>query len=80
MKKEKDYTITVDVHVSKEEGINSKRWYFLKMYGHPITEEKESLKIDLSNMRDEQVLKVGKKLIDTIWQLVGENDKEYWSS
>jgi len=78
MLKEKDYTITIDVHVSKEEGPKAKRWYFLKMYGHPITEEKEPLKIDLSNMRKEQALKVGTKLLDTIWQLVGE-DKIYWS-
>lgn len=79
MTKEKDYTITIDVHVTKESEPNAKRWYSLKMYGHPLTEEKEPTTIDLSNMNDKQTLKVGKKLLRAIWELVEEKNKKYWS-
>jgi hypothetical protein len=78
MKKEKNYTVTIDVQVSKENEPGAKRWYSLKMYGHPITEDKEPIKFDLSNMRDEQMLKVGKKLLDAIWEIVEKKDRMFW--
>jgi hypothetical protein len=76
--KEKDYTITVDVHVTKEESSTAKRWYSLKIYGHPIKDE--PIEFDLSNMRDEQTLRVGQKLLDVVWQLVEENDGDFWAN
>lgn len=78
MSKEKDYTISIDVHVTKEDGPKAKRWYSLKMYGHPISENKEPLTFELSNMREEQTTRVGKTLLDTIWNTVEEKDKEFW--
>jgi hypothetical protein len=78
MMKEKDYTITIDVHVSKESGPNSKRRYALKMYGHPITESNDPITFEVSNMRDEMTLRVGKSLLNTIWDLVEGMDKKFW--
>jgi hypothetical protein len=78
--KEKNYTLTVDIHVSKEDSSAAKRWYSLKIYGHPIKDNPEPLEFDLSNMRTEQTLKVGKKLLDAIWKLVEETDGDYWKA
>ena len=78
--KEKTYTLSVDVHVSKEDSPNAKRWYSLKIYGHPIQDNPEPMKLDLSNMRDEQTLKVGKNLLDAIWKLVELDDGIFWKA
>jgi len=78
--KEKDYTLTVDVHVRKKDSTTAKRWYSLKIYGHPIQDNPEPLEYDISNMRDEQILNVGKTLLDAVWKLVEENDGEYWKA
>ena len=78
MNKEKDYTLTIDVHVTKEEGPRAKRWYSLKMYGHPITEDNEPISFELSNMRDEQALRVGRKELDAIWEMAEMKDGEFW--
>jgi hypothetical protein len=80
MKKEKDYTLSIDVHVTKEDSPTSKRWYSIKIYGHPIQETLGCFDIDLSNMRDEQALKVGKKCLEAIWELVDKRDGDYWEA
>ncbi|MCD4753461.1 MAG: hypothetical protein K8R40_10350 [Anaerolineaceae bacterium] len=79
MKKEKDYTLTIDVHISKEEKPNAMRRYSLEIYGHPITEIKGPITFELSNMRDEQALKVGKKVLNAIWAMAEHKDGSYWS-
>jgi hypothetical protein len=78
--KEKKYTLSVEIHVTKNgEDPSAKRWYSLKIYGHPINENLTSVEeIELSNMRDEQALKVGKKLLNAIWTLVEAKDGDYW--
>ena len=68
--KEKDYPLSIDVNVVKHEKSGAKRRYFLKIYGHPITDNPEPTEFDLSNMRDEQTLRAGKSLLDAIWNLV----------
>lgn len=78
MKKMKNYTVTIDVQVSKESAPNAKRWYSLKMYGHPIVVDKEPITFELSNMMDSQTLKVGKRLLDVIWDLVEVQDGDFW--
>ena len=78
MKKERDYTVTIDVHISKEDKPNAMRRYSLKIYGHPITEVKVPITFDLSNMRDEQALKVGKKVLDAIWDMAEHKDGTFW--
>lgn len=76
--KEKVYTLSVDVDVKKEDDPKSKRWYTLKIYGHPISANSKAIKeFELSNMRDEQTLKVGKAVLDSIWALV-EKDDDFW--
>ena len=76
--KEKDYTITIDVHVKKEDNPTAKRWYSFTIYGHPISENPGSFQVELSNMRDEQALNLGKKVLHAIWSLVETKDKKYW--
>jgi hypothetical protein len=78
--KEKHYTVSIDVQVTREDGPNAKRWYTLKMYGHPIGENSQPFEFQLSNFRNEQALKVGKKLLDAIWNLVEIKDKGFWES
>jgi len=76
--KERDYTLSVDAHVSKEDSPSAKRWYSLKIYGHPLAENPEPIEFDLSNMRDEQTLKVGRMLLSAIWELVEKKDGDFW--
>jgi hypothetical protein len=76
--KEKDYTLSVDVHISKEDSPSAKRWYSLKIYGHPLSANLEPFEFDLSNFRHEQALKVGKILLDAIWELVEKKDGNFW--
>ncbi len=78
MKKVKDYTISVDVHVTKDDEDNAKRWYSLTIHGHPLTENNEPVEFALSNWRESQVTKVGNALLEAIWNVVAEKDKSFW--
>jgi hypothetical protein len=78
--KEKHYTMSIDVQVTREDDPNAKKRYTLKIYGHPIEGNSQPFEIQLSIFRDEQVLKVGKKLLDAIWDLTAVKDKEFWDS
>jgi hypothetical protein len=76
--KERDYTLTIDVHVSKEETADAQRRYSFKIYGHPISEVKEPFSFELSNMRDEKARDLGKNVLHAIWKMVQEKDGEFW--
>lgn len=75
--KEKNYTFTIDVQVTKTD--NNPRWYSLKIYGHPLTDNPSPLaEYKLSNMREEQARKVGDKLLGAIYTLVENQDSDFW--
>jgi hypothetical protein len=78
MKKEKDYTLTIDIHVSKEDGPKQQRRYFYKIYGHPI-HENEPVLYEVSNFREEKALELGNKVLEAIWELAGKKDADFWS-
>ena len=76
--KEKDFTLTIDVHVTKEDTPNAKRHYLLKIYSHPISENNIPLTHEVSNMNANQQEKIGKNVLDAIWTLMNKQDEEYW--
>ena len=76
--KEKDYTLTVEVHVSKKDDPKAMRHYQMKIFSHPISENPDSIDFEVVNFRDEQALKIGKKLADAILKLADGKDKDFW--
>jgi hypothetical protein len=51
--KEKDYSLSVDVNVIKDDKSAVKRWHFPKIFGHPISDNPDPIEFDNSILCNE---------------------------
>jgi hypothetical protein len=76
--KEKDYTITVNVHVTKQAVPNAVRHYEIEIFCNPISNNPVPFKVEVATMPAKQTQKVGQALLDAIWKMTDGVDKNFW--
>ena len=76
--KEKNYTLTIDIQVTKDDTPKAKKCYLYKIYSHPLSENLEPIKIKFSDLSNNYAQEIGYTLRDVVRGLT-EKNRDYWN-
>ena len=76
--KEKNYTLTINIQVLKDDIPKAKKGYWYKIYSHPLSENLEPIELKFSDLTIEVAQSIGYTMQNVVRELI-EKDRGYWN-